>query len=114
MPGVLDSSYEMEGQLPALPIARILSVTLSKISVRKVNELEFQCYQNALRLHFDSILLLRADSYPSAFALSVIACEEFGKGFALAEVSFQAGFRKVFNNKDRKLLRTVNVRGKHG
>jgi AbiV family abortive infection protein len=49
-------------------------VNLNKIS--KVAELAFE---NALRLHFDSILLFEHESYPSAYFLSILALEEFGK-----------------------------------
>lgn len=35
--------------------------------------------KNSLRLHFDAMLLFRADSYASAFQLSVLALEEFSK-----------------------------------
>jgi len=78
-----------------------------KISFRKLEELEFQCHQNALRLHFDSVLLYKEKSFASAFALSVIASEEFGKGFAIAEISFQAGFHKRFYEHDEKFLRAL-------
>jgi AbiV family abortive infection protein len=66
-------------------------VTDLKISYRKLNELQYECYQNALRLHFDSVLLAKARSFASAFAISVIASEELGKGFGIEEMSFQAG-----------------------
>jgi AbiV family abortive infection protein len=49
-------------------------VNLNKIS--KVVELAFE---NALRLHFDSILLFENESYPSAYFLSILALEELGK-----------------------------------
>ena len=75
-----------------------------KISFRKLAGLEYECYQNALHLHFDSILLAKSRSFASAFAISVIASEEFGKGFGIAEMSFQAGFSKRFNEDDERLL----------
>jgi AbiV family abortive infection protein len=60
---------------------------------------------NPLHLHFDSILLVRAKSFASAFAISVIASEEFGKGFGIAEISFQAGFNKRFDEYDERTLK---------
>jgi AbiV family abortive infection protein len=36
-------------------------------------------FENALRLDFDSILLFENESYPSAYALSILALEELGK-----------------------------------
>lgn len=75
-----------------------------KLSFRKLAAIEHECYLNALHLHFDSILLAKARSYASAFAISVIASEEFGKGFGIAETSFQAGFEKKFTEDDEKLM----------
>jgi AbiV family abortive infection protein len=79
-------------------------VKAPKISFRKLSALEYECYQNALDLHFDSILLAKARSFASAFAISVIASEEFGKGFGFAELSFQAGFSKRFNENDERFF----------
>jgi AbiV family abortive infection protein len=78
-----------------------------KISRRKLEELEFQCLQNAIRLHFDSILLLREKSFASAFALSVIASEEFGKGFAIDEILFQYNPKEGFGEWDEKFMRQL-------
>jgi AbiV family abortive infection protein len=77
------------------------------MSFRKLGELEFQCYQNALRLHSDSFLLYTKHSFASAFALSVLSNEEFGKGFAIAEVCFQASFETKFGEHDEKFLRQL-------
>jgi AbiV family abortive infection protein len=75
-----------------------------KLSFRKLPAIEYECYRNALNLHFDSILLARARLYASAFAISVIASEEFSKGFGIAETSFQAGFSKKFDEWDNELM----------
>jgi AbiV family abortive infection protein len=75
-----------------------------KISFRKLDELGFRCFQNGLNLHFDSILLLKARSYASAFALSVIASEEIGKGFALEDMTFQARMNRGFDEEDKESL----------
>ncbi|MDP2209959.1 MAG: AbiV family abortive infection protein [Bacteroidota bacterium] len=45
----------------------------------KLNRLELLAFKNALRLHQDSIHLYKRKSYPSAFVISVLASEEFGK-----------------------------------
>ena len=65
-----------------------------KLSTRKLNALQYACFQNALRLHFDSVLLARGSSFASVFVISVIASEELGKAFGIADVVFQAGFYK--------------------
>jgi AbiV family abortive infection protein len=78
-----------------------------KISHRKLDELEFQCFQNGVRLHFDSVMLLREHSFASSFALSVIASEEFGKGFAIGEITFQARVGEGFHSEDEKTLRRL-------
>src|ERR1700681_3760536 len=65
-----------------------------KLSTRKLNALQYACLQNALPLHFDSVLLAKGLSFASAFAISVIASEELGKAFGIAEIIFQAGFDK--------------------
>src|ERR1700680_3995497 len=65
-----------------------------KLSIRKLNALQYACIQNALRLHFDSVLLAKVRSFTSAFAISVIASEELGKAFGIAETIFQARFNK--------------------
>jgi AbiV family abortive infection protein len=66
-----------------------------KLSTRKLNALQYACFQNGFRLHFDSVLLAKARSFASAFAISVIASEELGKAFAIAEITYHAGFDKA-------------------
>jgi AbiV family abortive infection protein len=78
-----------------------------KISYRKLDELGFQCFQNGIRLHFDSVMLFEEHSFASSFALSVIASEEFGKGFAIDEISFQARTGEGFHSEDEKTLRAL-------
>jgi AbiV family abortive infection protein len=79
-----------------------------KLSTRKLNALQYACFQNALRLHFDSVLLAGMRSFASAFAISVIASEELGKAFAIAEITFQAGFDKGrFHAEDTKFVRAL-------
>jgi len=79
-----------------------------KLSTRKLNALQVACLQNALRLHFDSVLLAKGRSFGSAFAISVIASEELGKAFAIAEIIFQAGFDKGrLQPEDSELVRAL-------
>ena len=54
-----------------------------KISLRKLQRIEVLSLINSLRLHLDAIHLFRINSLPSAFQLSVLALEEFGKAKAL-------------------------------
>lgn len=49
------------------------------VSKYKLNRIATEALRNAIRLHFDSILLYENDSFPSAFQLSVLALEEFSK-----------------------------------
>jgi AbiV family abortive infection protein len=46
-------------------------------------------------------------SFASAFALSVLANEEFGKGFAIAEICFQAKFENRLGAEDEKTLKAL-------
>lgn len=49
------------------------------ISKYKLNKIATESLRNAVRLHFDSVLLYENGSYPSAFQLSILALEEFSK-----------------------------------
>lgn len=46
-------------------------------------------FQNGIRLHKDSIYLFKRGSYPTAYQLSILAQEEFGKSALLEEQVFQ-------------------------
>lgn len=81
--------------------------TKLKIGYRKLEELEFQCYHNGLRLHEDSVALFWRRSFASAFALSVISAEELGKGFAINEIVFQARIGEGFHDDDEKFVRLL-------
>jgi AbiV family abortive infection protein len=54
--------------------------------LHKFERMAVLAFRNALRLHEDSIELYRLRSYPSAYALSVIAAEEIGKFLLLEDV----------------------------
>ncbi len=49
------------------------------VSLRKMCKVIGCAFENALRLHFDSILLFDNESYPSAYFLSILSLEELGK-----------------------------------
>src|SRR5262245_6680941 len=49
------------------------------VNLNKISKVAGLAFKNALRLHFDSILLFEHESYPSAYFLSILALEELGK-----------------------------------
>lgn len=49
------------------------------VSQYKLIRIAVESLRNSLRLHFDSVLLFKNASYPSAFQLSVLSLEEFAK-----------------------------------
>lgn len=49
------------------------------LSKYKIERIAVEALKNSLRLHFDSILLFKNASHPTAFQVSVLALEEFAK-----------------------------------
>lgn len=49
------------------------------LNLKKFERMCVLAFENAIRLHNDSILLYNNQSYPSSYALSVISLEELGK-----------------------------------
>lgn len=49
------------------------------IGLKKIEDIGYLAFQNALRLHSDAISLYRQRRYPSAFLLAILAQEEIGK-----------------------------------
>jgi AbiV family abortive infection protein len=49
------------------------------VNLNKISKVAGLAFKNALRLHFDCILLFEHESYPSAYFLSILALEELGK-----------------------------------
>jgi len=88
-------------------ILRVVNMAELKISFRKLDELAFQSFQNGLRLHSDSIVLLEKQCFASSFALSVLASEEIGKGFAIEEMLFQARLGEGLGEHDKLTLRVL-------
>lgn len=60
------------------------------INLYKIEKITGLSFQNSIRLHFDSITLFENESYPSAFFLSVLSLEEFGKVFLLADFLYHS------------------------
>lgn len=54
----------------------------------KLYRMEALAFRNGLRLHFDAINLFFLKSYPSAYFLSILSLEEFGKAEALSHFLF--------------------------
>ncbi len=53
----------------------------NKLSVYKFKKLATESFRNAIRLHFDSILLFKHSSFASSLQLSILALEEFSKSY---------------------------------
>ncbi len=75
----------------------------------KWKKLAVESFKNGLRLHFDSILLYNNKSFPSAYHLSILALEEFGKSYWIYHYYYSSitndGFpEKEFEQKWLKLL----------
>lgn len=58
------------------------------ININKIEKMASLAFTNCIRLHKDSILLYENGSYPSAYFLSVISLEEFGKVLWLSDALF--------------------------
>lgn len=65
------------------------------LSQTKLERLECLAFENCLRLHKDSILLYRNRCFPSAFFLSVLALEEYGKVLWIDECIFHTRLREM-------------------
>ena len=58
--------------------------------ITKFDRLAGNSFENALRLHFDSIHLFRIKSYASALALSILAMEEIAKSHLIEDLVWHA------------------------
>ena len=56
-----------------------------QVNLRKMDRMGVLSFENALRLHEDSILLFKRQRFPSAYALSVLSLEEIGKYFIIED-----------------------------
>ncbi len=71
-----------------------------QLSIYKFKKLATESFRNGLRLHFDSILLFKNQSYPSAFQLSVLALEEFSKSYWVEHYYYSSITNDGFPDKD--------------
>lgn len=58
--------------------------------ISKFDRLAGLCFENSLRLHFDSIRLFKSHSYASALALSILAMEELAKAHLIENLVYHA------------------------
>ena len=71
-----------------------------QLSNYKFKKLATEAFKNGLRLHFDSILLYRNQSFPSALQLSVLALEEFAKSYWIEHYYYYSITNDNFPDKD--------------
>ena len=65
------------------------------INHNKILKLQTLSFKNALRLHCDSILLFNNKSFPSAYAMSILALEELGKMYLFDDFLFHRATNQV-------------------
>lgn len=81
---------------------------MSQISEKKFRTIAFLAFKNSLRLHFDSILLFKNNSYSTAFHISVLAAEETGKAFWIVDYLWHSEFGSGRTQKlDHKFLKLL-------
>ena len=61
-----------------------------RINLNKIEKLAGLTFRNAIRLHNDAILLFKEKSYASAYFLSILALEEYGKMCILTNILFHS------------------------
>ena len=72
------------------------------INLNKIDKMAGLSFENALRLHFDSIILFQNESFPSAYFLSSLALEEIGKSFILIDFLFDSLYNERLGEKYEK------------
>lgn len=91
------------------------------INLNKIEKIAGLSFQNSIRLHFDSIILFKNESYPSAFFLSILSLEEFGKVFLLADFLYHSRvdgrmekeweekyIQRIFSHRDKQISFTYH------
>ena len=68
------------------------------VNLYKIDRMACLAFQNAMRLHKDSVLLFKNRRYPSAFFLSVVALEELGKMYLLEDFLWHSRMDGRFND----------------
>jgi len=71
-----------------------------QLSLYKFKKIATESYKNGLRLHFDSILLYKNKSFPSAFQLSVLALEELSKSYWVEHYYYSSITNNNFPDKE--------------
>ncbi len=69
------------------------------VTFDELSQLGILAFKNGLRLHLDSISLVKNKSFPSSILLSVLSMEEFGKYFSLSSYVF---YTSVNDNRDEE------------
>lgn len=78
------------------------------VNLNKIDKMAGLTFKNVLRLHFDSIILFKNDSFPSSFFLSVLALEELGKYYMLDHFLFHSRVDgRMGEEWDRKWLNDI-------
>ena len=70
------------------------------INLNKISKLVVLTLENAVRLHFDSILLFENESYPSAYFLSILALEELGKVTLLENFIYHSETSQAYSKRE--------------
>lgn len=76
-------------------------------NVEKAARTSAAAFENAVRLHRDSVLLVENARYPSAFTLSVTAAEEIGKTFLLEEFVYATNVGQSLPTQSGNILRDI-------
>lgn len=74
------------------------------VNLKKISKMNGLALKNALRLHFDSILLFNKKSYPSAYYLSALTQEELGKVFILDDFLYHSTVDKKYLKVEKEHL----------
>ena len=81
---------------------------MEAVNLNKIDKMALITFQNALRLHIDSILLFENKSYPTAYYLSIISLEELGKIFLLTDFLFHSRVDGRYNSyKDPEIIKIL-------
>lgn len=78
------------------------------VNLNKIERMSVAAFENALRLHEDSILLFNHKRYPSAYNLSVHSLEEIGKYWWLDDFLWHSRIEGRWDPKDEEeFLRSI-------
>lgn len=83
---------------------------MASFDYKKFERLELLALKNAMRLHDDSMKMFKQKSYATAFQLSVLSQEEFGKVLIIEDVVWNRRFNKM---NDKWTQEWFNLTTKH-